>query len=101
MFFGDELGGRYFTLTFFKWIKQHVRIKTFYGTSPNAVWNQVYLALIAYCLLLLVKLETKTGRSLLEISRWLLALLWKQSEAWIQRILRLPERTSRGRQKTE
>jgi IS4 transposase len=84
---------------FFKWIKQHVRIKTFYGTSQNAVWNQVYLALIAYCLLLLVKLETKTGRSLLEISRWLLALMWKQSETWIQRILKKPERTSKGRQK--
>ena len=86
---------------FFKWIKQHVRIKTFYGTSQNAVWNQVYLALIAYCLLLLVKLETKTGRSLLEISRWLLALMWKQSEIWIQRILKKPERTSKGRQKAK
>ena len=86
---------------FFKWIKQHVRIKTFYGTSQNAVWNQVYLALIAYCLLLLVKLETKTGRSLLEISRWLLALMWKQSEIWIQRILKKSERTSKGRQKAK
>jgi IS4 transposase len=86
---------------FFKWIKQHVRIKNFYGTSQNAVWNQVYLALIAYCLLLLVKLETKTDRSLLEISRWLLALMWKQCETWIHRILRKPERTSRGRQKAK
>lgn len=36
---------------FFKWIKQHLRINYFYGTSANAVMIQVYTALIAYCML--------------------------------------------------
>jgi IS4 transposase len=84
---------------FFKWIKQHVKIKTFYGTSERAVENQIYLALIAYCLLLLVHLETRTKHTLTQISRWLRAFIWKSSNIWIERILHKPKRTSKGRQK--
>ena len=40
---------------FFKWMKQHLRIKEFYGTSENAVKIQLYTALTAYCLVALVK----------------------------------------------
>lgn len=39
---------------FFKWIKQHLIIKKFYGTSPNAILTQIYCALILYCLLKLI-----------------------------------------------
>ncbi|MCR8644959.1 IS4 family transposase [Paenibacillus sp. N1-5-1-14] len=53
--------------TFFKWMKQHVRIKTFYGTSEQAVMNQVWIALIAFCLLVLVKMETETKHGLLTL----------------------------------
>ena len=35
---------------FFKWMKQHLNIKTFYGHSEQAVHNQVYIAMIVYCL---------------------------------------------------
>lgn len=35
---------------FFKWMKQHLRIKSFWGTSINAVKVQIYCAIIAYCL---------------------------------------------------
>lgn len=48
---GEIYRSRWAIELFFKWMKQHVKIKWFYGTSENAVWNQVYLALIAYCLL--------------------------------------------------
>ncbi|MGG1253515.1 IS4 family transposase [Brevibacillus agri] len=84
---------------FFKWLKQHVKIKTFYGTSDNAVRNQVFLALIAYCLLLLVKLEQNSQHSLLQISRWLKVFLWQTFEQWIGRMDYQSKRTSRGRQK--
>jgi hypothetical protein len=84
---------------FFKWIKQHVKIKSFYGTSQRAVENQIYIALIAYCLLLLVHLETRTKHSLTQISRWLRAFLWKSNNIWFERILYKPKRTSKGRQK--
>ena len=38
---------------FFKWIKQHLRINSFYGTSANAVMIQIYIAFTAYCVLAL------------------------------------------------
>jgi hypothetical protein len=40
---------------FFKWIKQHLRIKAFYGTSPNAVKTQVWVAMAIYALIALLK----------------------------------------------
>jgi hypothetical protein len=40
---------------FFKWIKQHLRIKTFYGTSPNAVKIQIWIAISIYLLVAIVK----------------------------------------------
>jgi hypothetical protein len=40
---------------FFKWIKQHLRIKTFYGTSENTVWGQVWVAITAYVLIAIVR----------------------------------------------
>jgi IS4 transposase len=48
---------------FFKWIKQHLKIKSFWGTSENAVRIQLYCAIIAYCLVAIVAEELKTGRS--------------------------------------
>ena len=54
---------------FFKWIKQNLKIKTFFGTSKNAVMTQIWIAMIAYLLLSYIKYQTKCSRSLLEISR--------------------------------
>jgi hypothetical protein len=44
---------------FFKWIKQHLRIKAFYGTSPNAVNTQIWIALSIFVLVAIVKKELK------------------------------------------
>jgi hypothetical protein len=52
---------------FFKWIKQHLRIKAFYGTSENAVQTQVWIAISIYVLVAIVKKELKLDRSLNEI----------------------------------
>lgn len=52
---------------FFKWIKQHLRIKSFWGTSENAVRIQIYSALIAYCLVAIVGSQLKINRSTYEI----------------------------------
>jgi IS4 transposase len=52
---------------FFKWIKQHLRIKAFYGTSENAVKTQVWIAISTYVLVAIVKKELKLDRSLNEI----------------------------------
>ncbi len=40
---------------FFKWIKQNLRVKTFYGTSPNAVKTQIWIAMIVYLVLAILK----------------------------------------------
>jgi len=52
---------------FFKWIKQHLKIKAFWGTSENAVRIQVYSAIITYCLVAIVGTELKIERSTYEI----------------------------------
>ena len=44
---------------FFKWLKQHLRIKEFYGTTENAVKIQIYTAIAAYCLVVIVQEEMK------------------------------------------
>ena len=52
---------------FFKWIKQHLKIKTFWGNSENAVRIQVYTAIITYCLVAIVGNDLKIDRSTYEI----------------------------------
>ena len=71
---------------FFKWIKQHLSIKKFYGHSDQAVYNQVYLAMIVYCLHVLAQLNTESNRSYLQISRLLKASLWKPAYIWQHKI---------------
>ena len=52
---------------FFKWIKQHLRIKHFYGTSDNAVKTQIWISVCVYVLVAIVKKELKSDRSLYNI----------------------------------
>jgi hypothetical protein len=54
---------------FFKWIKQNLKIKSFLGTSKNAVLTQIWTAMIYYLLLAYIKYQTKYGHSLLQLSR--------------------------------
>jgi len=52
---------------FFKWIKQHLRIKAFYGTSPNAVKTQVWIAIAAYVLVAIMRKRLGIQRDLYTI----------------------------------
>lgn len=52
---------------FFRWIKQHLRIKSFYGTSPNAVKTQVWIAVSVYVLVAIVRKELRLERTMGEI----------------------------------
>ena len=52
---------------FFKWLKQHLKIKKFWGTSENAVKIQVYSAIIAYCLVTIMQHDMKLNRSTYEV----------------------------------
>ena len=51
---------------FFKWIKQHLRIKAFFGTSENAVKTQVWIAVSVYVLVAIVRKRLGLGASLYE-----------------------------------
>ena len=52
---------------FFKWIKQHLRIKAFYGTSENAVKTQIWIAITVYVLVAIIKKRMKIEHSLYTI----------------------------------
>lgn len=52
---------------FFKWLKQHLKIKKFWGDTENAVRIQVYFAIIVYCLVAIIQHDMKIGRSTYEI----------------------------------
>ena len=52
---------------FFKWIKQHLKIKSFWGTSENAVRIQIYTAIITYCLVAIIGHDLKIEHSTYEI----------------------------------
>lgn len=52
---------------FFKWLKQHIRIKAFYGTSENAVKSQIWTALAVYVLVAILKKELRLNQSLYQI----------------------------------
>ena len=52
---------------FFKWIKQHLKIKVFWGRSENAVKTQICIALCAYLLVAILKKKLGIGRSIYEI----------------------------------
>jgi hypothetical protein len=64
---------------FFKWIKQHLRIKAFYGTTPNAVKTQIWIAISVYVLVAIVKKELNIERSLYEILQILSVTLFEKT----------------------
>ena len=64
---------------FFKWIKQHLRIKAFFGTSENAVKTQIWIAISVYVLVSILKKELKLDKSLYEILQILSITLFENS----------------------
>ena len=64
---------------FFKWIKQHLRIKRFFGTSPNAVKTQIWIAMATYALVAIVKRRFGLEQSLYTIFRILSTALFEKT----------------------
>jgi len=63
---------------FFKWIKQHLRIKSFFGNTLNAVKTQIWIAISVYVLVAIIKKELKIERSLYEMLQILSISLFEQ-----------------------
>jgi Transposase DDE domain/Domain of unknown function (DUF4372) len=75
---------------FFKWIKQHLKIKTFLGTSRNAVLTQVWVAMCYFLLLAYIKFQSRFQRSLFLLHRLIQNTLLDRLS--IIDLLRLPEK---------
>lgn len=65
---------------FFKWIKQNLKIKTFVGTSKNAVMTQVWIAVCVYLLLAFIKFQSKMSKSMQQILRLLQLNLFEKRD---------------------
>ena len=63
---------------FFKWIKQHLKIKRFYGISENAVKIQIYTAIISYCLVAIIENELELNITPSELFRILSISLFEK-----------------------
>jgi hypothetical protein len=79
---------------FFKWIKQNLYIKSFYGTNENAVKTQVWIAISVYVLVSIVKKKLGVERSLSEILQILSLTLFEKTpifQAWSEQKPQDPE----------
>ena len=65
---------------FFKWIKQNLKIKSFVGTSKNAVMTQIWIALCVYLVLAFLKFQSKLKKSMQQILRLLQLNLFEKRE---------------------
>ena len=63
---------------FFKWIKQHLRIKSFYGTSQNAVKTQIWIAISTYVLVAIMKKRLQIDLTLYTILQILSITLFEK-----------------------
>lgn len=83
---------------FFKWIKQHLQVKHLFSKGQQGVENQIFIALITYCLLHLIKLKTAYNGQLLTIKRLVLNCLYETFTSFVRKLYGKPKRKSRGRQ---
>ena len=86
---------------FFKWLKQHLKVKKFFGTSDNAVYSQIWIALITYCLLRIVQKSLPVEISLLETRRHIVNHIYNPFSVLLKILKKPPTRASRGRRKFE
>jgi len=64
---------------FFRWIKQHLHIKSFFGTSENAVKTQIWVAVTVYVLVAIVKKQSRLDLSLYKILQILSITLFEKT----------------------
>jgi len=81
---------------FFKWIKQHLRVKTFYGTSANAVKTQIWVAMIVYLLLAILKERYRLEQNLSQLLHFLEVNIFEQKS-----MISIFQMNSRSNQKVE
>jgi len=95
----DIYRNRWAVELFFKWVKQHLKVKKFYGKSENAVKNQIWLALISFCLMTLLQVRVKFSGKLLSFQRLLNSCGYDSLELFVHKLFKPPTRSSSGRRK--
>lgn len=85
---------------FFKWVKQHLNLIQLFGCHPDAVWNHLFLSLIAFAVSLLLKLKLQTKKTQWAVLKLLRSYAFHPWEEFLVALNREPTRTSKGRQKT-
>lgn len=86
---------------FFKWLKQNLHVNHMYGLSKQAVENQLYIALVTFCLLMIIKLTSGYDGPLLTVKRFLRVCLYDPIEAFLRKLNYKSKRTSRGRRRLD
>jgi len=84
---------------FFKWMKQHLRLVKLYSYDPQGVWNQIFIALIAYAIAMHIQVKSGTKLSLWEVLQSLRSCWYKSWRLLETELHPSPTRRSRGRQK--
>lgn len=85
--------------TFFRWIKQHLSIVKIWSTSPQGMWNQMFIALAAFGLAQILQLKTRTSKTLWAFLQLMRTYMFKSWGAFEEALFRKKSKTSRGRQK--
>lgn len=84
---------------FFKWVKQHLVLKRLYGKSEAAVYNQLWIALVTYCLLILMQLKVAHRGKLLHVYKCI-RLYWDREFAdFVRALYKGATRVSKGRRR--
>jgi len=79
----------------------HLVIKKLYGKSENAVYNQLYIAMITFCLTLLMKTKLGYRGTMLEMLNWIRDYWTKPMTTLISEVFKEPKRSSQGRRRLE
>jgi len=82
---------------FFKWMKSHLRIKKLFNHKPEAVWNHIYIALIAYGLSELIRQDSQTKQTAWTVLKTMRHYWFLSWETFVKELNREPTRTSKGR----
>lgn len=90
---------RWMIETFFKWVKQHLRLVKIWSTKPQGMWNQMFLALVAYGLALILQIKLESKKTLWQFLRLLRIYMYKPYSEFRKTLHRTKSKTSRGRQK--
>lgn len=86
---------------FFKWLKQHLPAAKIHCTSPQGIWNEMFLTMIAYLLSLIIRLTVKTQKTQWKILSLIRTYATKTWASFLSALKRPPSRASQGRKRVD